>query len=274
MNNPKPNLIRILSALDALGERYIQQFLDSREGPSLYRNNWYEALLFFLSHLYMQGRRDEVSSMFWDEMKLCLDKVFSKNPKAVIESLWNEGSIPKNPGLKDFDKKNSPLWNKFNRKMGKDRDLEMVLDVIRFVHGIPKYNIVTYSIDQIRLGKIKSHRDDLQKIRQVGPKTSAFYLRDLVFLYEIKLDHKDFISLQPIDTWVKQVRSLIDPSDTKIHDDEWFVEQAGKAYDSLRLNAGAWFLGKYSFPLSLALLSNFEMSKEDILALPIPNKNE
>jgi len=270
MNQESISQSNILCTLESLGEMYIRDFLNDPDNKDL-TDDWYKAFMFFISHLYMQGRRDEVSEKFLAEMKKCLAKGLGDSPAAALESLWNEGALPHEQITKEFNLKDSSLGRLFTREMGKGRDLEMVLDALRYVHGVPEYNIVKYSLSKINQGKISDHRADLQKIRQVGPKVSAFYLRDLTFLFHIELDLKDCISLQPIDTWVRKVRKLTDPSsaNSKIKDDEWFVEQKKKGHDPALLNAGAWYLGKHSFDFCLEVLSKKKMSREEVFSLKL-----
>lgn len=261
----------IFDALQVLGEKYINDMLKKSCDIFEIRSNWYSAFKFFLSKIYFQGRRDKLSESFYDNMIICLDEIFSGDPNKNFDKLWKNGHIPHTADWNGFDREQSIIWmsfaNNVDHKLGKKRDLEMVIDVIRYIRSLPKFNIVEHSINEIDNGRIINHRIELQKIWQVGPKTSAFYLRDLAILTDKKISTDDLAQLQPIDTWVRQVFNAINStehaSDKEIA--KWFVQAPKKYNDPLKLNAGAWYLGKYSFKLLIKLLNSNKISVDDIL---------
>lgn len=63
-------------------------------------------------------------------------------------------------------------------KIGRGKDVEMVISILNFVSGLEDKNIVNYSIYKIKNGEVKEHYYDLQKIYSIGPKITSFYLRD------------------------------------------------------------------------------------------------
>jgi len=259
---------RVLTAIERMGRRYIREFL-FEEGwePSQLRSNWYYAFKFLLSKLYMQGRNDALSDRFLGKMQECLDSYFLPDSMTKIEALVQDSYIPLTPDWVNFNIENSPLWQKFDKSMGKQRDREMVLDVLRYISNIPDYNIVNHSISEIETGRIREHREELKRIWGVGPKTSAFYLRDVIFLFNCKLAPEDSIELQPIDTWVRQVvDSLRDEQDSDRHlsTEDWLVRHGGGPINSALINAGMWYLGKHSFGLILRLLAEGNISLEMI----------
>ena len=242
---------RVLTALERMGRRYIREFL-FEEGwePSRLRSDWYYAFKFLLSKLYMQGRNDSLSEQYLKEMQKCLDSYFLPDSITKIEALGDGRYIPLTADRVKFNIENSPLWQIFDESMGKQRDREMVLDVLRYISNIPDYNIVNHSISEIETGRIREHREELKRIWGVGPKTSAFYLRDVIFLFNCELAPEESIELLPIDTWVSQVvKSLRDEqdSDRQLSPQDWLVKHGGGPVNSALINAGMWYLGKHSF---------------------------
>jgi hypothetical protein len=259
---------RVLNALEILGRRYIQEFLHE-EGwePSHLRSNWYYAFKFLLSKLYMQGRNDSLSTRYLEKMQECLDSYFLPDTISKIESLINHHYIPLTADWINFNVEDSPLWQEFDGSMGKQRDREMVVDVLRYINNIPDYNIINHSIAEIEVGRIREHREELKLIWGVGPKTSAFYLRDVIFLFNCELTPGESIELQPIDTWVRQVIESLrneQDSDRQLSPEDWLVRHGGGPINSALINAGMWYLGKHSFGLILRLLAEGSISLEMI----------
>jgi len=258
----------VLTALERMGRRYIREFL-FEEGwePSRLRSDWYYAFKFLLSKLYMQGRNDSLSVRYLVTMQGCLDSYFLPDSITKIEALVHGSYIPLTADWVNFNIENSQLWQQFDKNMGKQRDREMVLDVLRYISNVPDYNIVNHSIAEIGAGRIREHREELKLIWGVGPKTSAFYLRDVIFLFNCELAPEESIELQPIDTWVRQVvESLRDEqdSDRQLSTEDWLVRHGGEPINSALINAGMWYLGKHSFALILRLLAEGNISLEMI----------
>jgi hypothetical protein len=261
-------LERALAVLEALGRKYIQEFL-IKEGwePRRLRSDWYNSFKFLLSKLYMQGRNDSLSIRYLENIQECLDSYFLLNSTLKLEALIQGHHIPSDVDWNNFKIDDSLLWQQFNERMGKRRDREMVLDVLRYICKIPDYNIVNHSIKEIEAGRIKEHRDDLKHIWGVGPKTSAFYLRDVIFLFNCEIDPEEAIELQPIDTWVRQVvESLRDDknSESPLSTEDWLIQHSGGPRKAALLNAGMWYLGKESFNLIIRCLIEGNISPEMI----------
>lgn len=256
MNHDENSLVGVL---EHFGRRYVEEFLVANGWePERLRADWYFALKFLLWRLYFQGRRDEISERFCRAMTSCLDKQFLSEPTAQFEQLADRGAIPTATGwwdVRDLDR--GPLWQKFDRTMGKGRDREMVLDVLRYIRGLPGHNIVTHTLGEIEAGRIHDHRQQLMELRGVGEKTSAFYLRDVIFLFDIRLAPDQLREIQPVDTWVRQlVAAVVGPDADPA---EWLAAQAQAGYNAGLLNAGAWYLGKHSFQLLVSLLASGEL---------------
>jgi len=172
------------------------------------------------------------------------------------------GSIPKGEEWwKSWTKDNNALWAELQEaKAGKRRDIEMVLDALRFVRSRPQHNIVAYSLNRIRQGHIRNLYSELQTIRQVGPKVGALFLRDLVLCFELRLSElplseDDYVAVQPVDTWVRQVVHRLEIC-TEHESDELIVSRLIEishetSVNPCKLNAGVWYLGANSLVLLL-----------------------
>lgn len=140
-------------------------------------------------------------------------------------------------------------------KAGKSRDIEMVLDILRFIHRCPSNDIVLYSIEEIKNGNTKKLYSEIDTIWQIGPKVTSLYLRDLVFCYDLKLSSEDYFVIQPIDTWVRQVLNRLSIC-SKEDSDRVIIDKLLKVCDKVKVdpkktNAGAWYLGANSFDILL-----------------------
>jgi endonuclease III len=152
-------------------------------------------------------------------------------------------------------------------KVGKSRDVDMVVSALSYINKIPYKNIVAHSATQIRGGKLKQHYQELQSrsgdngITQVGPKIAAFYLRDVVSLCQLSgsVDNASAFCLQAVDTWVQKVAEKL--GIVRVGADTSEVQNAivglceKEQISALRFNQGAWFTGYHSFDLVLDLLS-------------------
>lgn len=150
-------------------------------------------------------------------------------------------------------------------KVGKARDVEMVISTLKYISRISNRNIIVHSIERINSGKIEDHYKELQYqynqangIYQVGPKIASLYLRDVVSLFQLedKLSEDDYIYLQPIDTSVRKVAikiGLVTNSENEVNDEEIrkkIVKLCQEFHCSpLQFNHGAWYTGNYAFDL-------------------------
>ncbi len=260
-----PVMEKTLKTLEAFGNRYIQTHLGHWVKRSdVMKRDWFAALDFFLSRVYYQGRRDKLSDVYYEAAQAALLKYFGK--KAATRDrkyniAWSKGFIPHDPDWERLARKDNPLWKGLvANKAGKERDMEMVMDILRFIQGCPVKNIVFYSLSEIAKGKMVELYDELDSIWQVGEKVASFYLRDLAFIYDLKLSSKAFITIQPIDTWVKQVTFQIGLC-SKRDSHRTIVSKLLKAcekakVDPKKVNAGAWYIGANSFKLLLDFISN------------------
>jgi len=141
-----------------------------------------------------------------------------------------------------------------------------VISTIQYVNRLPDSNIVAHSVQRVRAGEIGQHYNEIQRskdeagIVQVGPKIAAFYLRDVVSLFELEVNvSADFqFTLQPIDVWVRRVAF-----ETGMVPRNASVQQIGQAIvdlcrkedcSPLQFNQGAWYAGANAFSLLMEKL--------------------
>ena len=107
------------------GEVYKERFLRDIDGEAL-RRDWYEALTFFFSKAFFQGRQDEVSDRFFRNTVKFLDDLMRQR---------RDFQLLKKYGWKRFDKllKEENRARDKKRKFGKERDIDMVIDTLKFI---------------------------------------------------------------------------------------------------------------------------------------------
>jgi hypothetical protein len=242
-------------AILAYGERYRRKLL---LGSGLTKEDlledWRKALRFFFSKAFYQGRTDVISERVEQAALEVLEPSFACADLHLKD--W------------DLDLLRINLQEKVGKgKVGKARDIEMVISTLRFVNWLPDSNIVAYSVRRIEEGEIGQHYNEIQRSRnqagivQVGPKIAAFYLRDVVSLYELedKVSAEFQFTLQPIDVWVRKVAF-----DTGMVPKGASDQQIGQAIidlckvegcSPLQFNQGAWYAGAYAFPLLMEHLA-------------------
>lgn len=257
------NLEQQLKTLEKFGERYEREHLNGIDVDSM-RADWFCALGFFLDHIYFQGRRGTLSEQFKKEAMSTLEAVFGSDQEtrtSKFREAINVGIIPTDCQWKTWT--DNPLFLDLRRrKAGKRRDIEMVLDSLRFLTSCRdfNYNIVTYSISEVESGRIGDLYRRLDGIRQVGQKVASFYLRDLITCYHLKVSEDDYSLVQPLDTWVLKVATALgvcgDRDDSTIAIEK--ILQVCKQFgvDPKRFNSGAWYLGAYSFKIVIERLQD------------------
>lgn len=258
---------RLLNALEALGRRYVREFLADEWPQAELKADWFKAFTFLLWRLYAQGRADSLSVRYARAMVACLTEFFTRDPEARLGRLWQKRHIPHDPDWTKFHEEASDLWQRFDKTMGKPRDREMVLDALRYVYPLEGHNVIAHSLAAMDAGRLREHRQELMNLWGVGPKTSAFYLRDVTFCFRCELAPEDSVHIQPIDTWVRQVVRALAGADVIAED--WLVKQGHDGYDPALLNAGAWYLGKHSFQLVLSLLADDSLAPEALERLAL-----
>lgn len=241
-------------AIIAYGERYREKFLRSVWTEDQLREDWREAVKFFFDKAFYQGRSDVMSGKVHEAALNTLE------PKL---SAWQR--LPKDWDREELRKS---LQAKIGKgKVGRGRDVEMVISSLEYVSKLPRSNIVAHSVQRIEAGEIGRHFDELQKAKneagiiQVGPKIASFYLRDVVSLFELedKVSADFQFTLQPIDTWVRKVAFCTGMVPEKASDrqiGQAIIDLCSKENCSpLQFNQGAWYAGARAFDLLMENLA-------------------
>jgi hypothetical protein len=248
----------LASSIVSYSSRYHQEML-SRYDPDRLLENWWAALDFFFGRACFQGRRDDISERVYQEVVAVLSSLFSGDERTA-----------------NYQKERYQGWETVERelkqrigkgKVGKARDVDMVLSALDFIGQLPALNIVSYSVERVQHGEIDEHYKELQRsknkngIIQVGPKIASFYLRDVVSLYHLgdKVPDEFAFHLQPVDVWVRKLAYK-----TEIVSDEASDREIQKAIvalckeqgcSPLQFNQGAWYVGYFAFDLLLEILT-------------------
>ena len=234
------------------GKRYCQEML-GRYDPDQLLADWWSALDLFFGRVCFQGRRDDIS-----------ERVY----QAVVEVLspWFRGQ----GGADIYRQERSRRWKDIKAelrerigkgKVGKGRDVEMVLSALDFIGQWPSLNIVNYTVQEIRGGRIDKHYNKLRRdIFQVGPKVASLYLRDVVSLYQLESEVPDKFAfcLQPVDVWVRKFVNKTGLADSQASDQgirDAIVALCKEHGCSLvEFNQGAWYAGYFAFDLLMEML--------------------
>ncbi len=232
-----------IKAIEKYGQLYIERFLRQKIATKeeIY-NDWYKALKFLFTKVFYRGRSDELSERFMNAAIQTLngyklDKNYNK--EMLIECLKSNG-------------------------VNNERDRKMVLEFIDLIfYSLASYqnNIVKYTVDEIKKGKILDIFNILDKIYAIGDKLASFYLRDVILTYQLEeyLKPDDFKYCQPVDTWVQQVAleiGVIDKKKTERDDIKAAIIKncLDTKVSPLLFNAGAWMVGAKSFELLIESL--------------------
>ena len=245
--------VETIKKIISYGDKYIEKHLTGVFDTDLMLKDWWEGLQFFLSRSFYQGRRDTISMRVEEKAMNVLKKYIADNGNDSTV-LLNENNFPEiKNALKEVIGKG---------KIGRGRDIEMVISILKFVSNLEEKNIINYSMSKIKNGKVKEHFYELQKIISIGPKISSFYLRDLICMYSLDrhMSKEDLIFLQPIDTWVRKVALKVGIINDINEQDSLVREKIVKAcldldVSTIKFNQGSWFLGYNSFDI---ILENLE----------------
>jgi hypothetical protein len=249
---------RLLDAIVSNGDEYCRRYLSKYDASNL-EKNWWEAFDFFLARACFQGRRDEVSVRVYENAREVLSPLFSTNKG---ESNFNKNRDDRWKNIAE------QLTSKIGKgKVGKARDVDMIVSALSYIGNLLAKNIVAHSVSEIRAGKLQQHYRELQSrngaagITQVGPKIAAFYLRDVVSIFQLtdSMGNTAAFCLQAVDTWVQKVAEKL--GIVAVGADTAEVQKAivsmceKERISALRFNQGAWFTGYHAFDLVLDLLS-------------------
>ena len=130
--------------------------------------------------------------------------------------------------------------------------------------------------------KIKEASRFLRELNGIGPKLSAFILRDLESFFglwtnELKSDNQNYYLLQPIDRWVERIANLcwpgIDLKNSHDKNAKNIVEKCiNDEINPIEFNQGAWFVGAYFNKLLLFHGLVEQELNEDAIKKFDPNK--
>jgi len=253
-------------------------FLEERDLKKI-KDEWWLSLIYFFDRVFYQGRNDTVSGQF-EKATINALKLYFNNPESEnLEKLKQKDLLEwVNYG---FQKGKSPVEGLYSKPLhecltktydfshegkdvtsstGKQRDRAMVIDTLKFISELPDYNILSYSIKEIKKGKLMELDSDLRNIRQVGLKTCSLYLRDTVSFYSLEkyLSRPDYDVLQPIDTWVHQMAIKLDIIKPKMKLEELASKRCiitnaacNAGVSPIDFNQGLWYLPTHAVDLLL-----------------------
>lgn len=250
--------VTMLRKISGYGERYCQEYVYGASDPVAIARNWRSAFLFFMGKACMQGRRDTVSEKVRERVEMVILEKFpdDKDPKPLLDQRAREWR----PVRLRLEREIGP------GKYGKMRDIEMVVSALDYCARLPDCNIVNQSLKEIRAGRIVQHSNAIQAsakgnvggIVQVGPKIAAFYLRDLVTLYQLEdfVAPSDAFSLQAVDTWVAKIAARLGIRAKSSEGIQLALADGCRRarVSGIRFNQGAWYVGANSFQLLLEKL--------------------
>ncbi len=252
----------LANAILACGQRYREEHLFGRYKAEALLTDWWEALKFFFGRAFYVGRSDEVSG-----------KVYTAAVSILEPNIARTDGQLDDVRLSDIEQQLRAVIGK--GMIGKPGDIKMVVSALEYVRRIPRANIVADSVVHVENGMIGAHYRQLQKaaspqtgIYQVGPKVAAFYLRDLVMLFNLErhVPAQFLYTLQPVDTWVERLAKLVGiagPDATNIDTAQAIVSYcAERGCSALQFNQGMWYLGANAYGLLLEVLEQHA----DILA--------
>ena len=248
-----------LQQISGFGDRYVKEYLGKYDGDEL-KKDWWAALNFFFDHSFYQGRRDDVSTMIRDVAFDALKDVLGSEPDEMLRVLTRLDS----DGIITRQTRTNPIWASLlkNRKViaggkmrehhvGKRADRIMVITTLALVAKLGDHNIVNYSLGQMTAGPGEFYQTltgPNKPIFSVGDKIASFWMRDLVSLYNLEssIAEEDLLTIEPIDTWVRQLTVKIGIAEKGDPDEviRQRIIEACKAngISPFRYNQGAWYL--------------------------------
>ena len=235
------------------GEHYIRKHLHHVDVRRLCED-WWEALKFFFSRVFYQGRRDDISQRVEKVVREVLSEYFDDPLKRdhEFDRLMSQ----------NWEEVRASLGEKIGKgKVGRRRDIEMTIETLKFISRLPGRNIVRYSMAEIEAGRLGEHWFELQGIKSVGEKTSSLYLRDLVVIMRLEgeISEEDEEYLQPLDTWVMRVCEELGLIEKKPETRKDRTELRRRIVETCReidvspikFNMGAWYMATNALYLLL-----------------------
>lgn len=234
----------LLEAICNYGERYRQEHLFLRYDRVKLLGDPVSSLDFVFGRIFYQGRNDKLSKRVQDA---AWEVIFQK----IRDPLWHFTESVEASLISDLQQVIGP------GHVGKGGDITMILDLMRYRETVPERNIVAYSCDRIRKGELCQHYRELDALHQIGPKIAAFYLRDVVSLFDLEgsISPLDYELLQPIDVWVRKfaihrMKIAVDKADNKTIARNIIEYCAKEGCSTLLFNQGVWYLSTHRLTCS------------------------
>ena len=232
-------------------------------------NDWWLSLIFFFDRVFYQGRSDELSGRFERAAIKALTELLGETTQQKLDKLLSLKErecldYKKYQECKDLKEKlltkkypiSQPDGKLKDTSTGKERDREMIVSTLKFIAQDLKendYSILKHSIQKIEKHKMQELHNELTKIRQIGDKTASFFLRDVVAVFNLtkELEESDYVFLQPVDTWVRQISKKLKLVPDNGCSDERLKEIIVKTCldngsSPIKFNQGIWYLGARS----------------------------
>lgn len=236
----------LLKKIESFGDVFKKEYRSQWRKEELV-NDWKLSLKFFFDHSFMRGRKDSLSIRFKDKSIEVLEKTLFKDQNFSFDNLKEE--------LKQNGVNN-------------EADRLMVLDTLKFIKNLKDYNITNYVVKRLKENEQEIY-EELKGIRFIGDKIATLYLREICWMFDIKI--KNPMLIFPIDTWVKQIINKLKILDDKI----WSLSELKKIKDSkvkekaievclqnsidpIKFNAGVWYIGTHSLEILLNNLNKIE----------------
>ena len=242
------------------GEIFYSTFKPKLENAN---KNLLNAFDMFPGTFFFHGRNDSLSEQY----KTIARKKFSVYG---IKKLINNPKFIEEPEVIIIG--NKPIKRALNK-----RDRKMFKEMLEKMDDIENNNFVTYAINKIKEGKFKELLTEIignpatkkKNIYGAGPKTTSLFLRDVVIIFDLEacIKEDDYFMLFPIDTWVRKIckrLKLVRKNDNDKTIIQKIVRKCKElGIDPLLVNAGIWYVGKFSQEIAFNNLDKIKIKKYD-----------
>jgi len=239
------DLKKIVQQVNRLSWLYWQPlgFQDQKQIRSL-TEDWRHAFIWFLRSFAFerQGRSPHYSDIALKAVRSYKEEQpYHENfEQKIWQNFLSRGRFPDDG--KGANTKNNPL------SPSKDE----ICSASALIASLEDYdfNIVKWASLLVASGDVETVWDNLVKIRGIGKKIASFFLRDIVYAFEINEEIiRQKIYLQPIDIWTKRGAEVFAKFISKTPYSYWdyaeiIIEVSEHARVSSTLtNTGLWILG-------------------------------
>jgi len=155
------------------------------------------------------------------------------------------------------------------RSLNNKLDRKMFRASLKKLSSVKDNNFVSYTKHKILNGEFEAVYKEMLEIDGAGPKTTALYLRDIVFAFRLKdcLQEEDYLRLFPVDTWVRKICKKLRLAEQSDNDDILIRKVVSKCRElrmnPLLVNAGMWYSGKFSPEIVINNLQRIRIQKYD-----------